>query len=144
MFFLWLPKVCQKGTFARRKVQFAEISHLVATAWAQIRDKKNKEVDWVILGYDGNSKTDITVLTKGNGGMQACSASLPENDPCFGGLQLSTERFVGFFHAPYTCPAMKKGRASMHKNGVLNVLEGRDGEFEMTPGMAEKDIAKIF
>eukprot|EP00547_Thalassionema_nitzschioides_P008061 CAMPEP_0194226262 /NCGR_PEP_ID=MMETSP0156-20130528/41524_1 /TAXON_ID=33649 /ORGANISM="Thalassionema nitzschioides, Strain L26-B" /LENGTH=150 /DNA_ID=CAMNT_0038958571 /DNA_START=264 /DNA_END=716 /DNA_ORIENTATION=+ len=26
---------------------------------------------------------------------------------------------------------MQKGRASMHKNGVLNVLEGADGEVEM-------------
>lgn len=35
---------------------------------------------------------------------------------------------------------MKKGRASMHKNGVLNVLEGCDGEVEMKPDMTENDI----
>lgn len=35
---------------------------------------------------------------------------------------------------------MKKGRASMHKNGVLNILEGCDGEIQMTPDMTENDI----
>lgn len=36
---------------------------------------------------------------------------------------------------------MKKGRASIHKNGVLNVMEGCDGEINyMKPGMTEADI----
>ena len=35
---------------------------------------------------------------------------------------------------------MKKGRASMHKNGVLNVMEGCDGEVTMQPGMTEADL----
>lgn len=35
---------------------------------------------------------------------------------------------------------MKKGRASMHKNGVLNVLEGCDGEINMKPDLKEEDI----
>jgi len=115
-----------------------KISHSAAKlslAWAEVRDNGNKDVDWVILGYDNGSKTDITVLQKGSGGIDACSAALPDDQPVFGGCRLSTGRFAGFYYAPENCNAMKKGRASMHKNGVLNVLEGRDGEIDMKPGI---------
>jgi hypothetical protein len=34
---------------------------------------------------------------------------------------------------------MKKGRAGMHMNGVLNVLVGCDGNMKMEPGATEAD-----
>jgi Cofilin/tropomyosin-type actin-binding protein len=109
----------------------------VAAVWEQVRDNNNPDVDWVMCGYVENSKTDITVLYKGNGGLAACAAKLPEAEPVWGGIRLSTGRFTGFYYVGESCSAMKKGRASMHKNGVLNVLQGRDGEINIQPGMTE-------
>jgi Cofilin/tropomyosin-type actin-binding protein len=105
-----------------------------------VRDNGNPTVDWIIAGYDNGSKTDITLLHKGSGGVSACAAALPEATPTFGGMRLSNGRFRQFYYAPESASVMQKGRASMHKNGVLNVLEGCDGEIPMRPGLTEADI----
>jgi Cofilin/tropomyosin-type actin-binding protein len=109
-------------------------------AWAEVRDNNNPNVDWIIAGYDNGSKTDITVLQKGSGGVSACAAALLDSEPVFGGFRLSNGRFRHFYYAPDSASVMKKGRASMHKNGVLNVMEGCDGEINMQPGLTESDI----
>ena len=88
-------------------------------AWSQVRDERNKEVDWLIAGYDQNSKTNVTVLKKGNGGINTCCLELPEKKAVFGGVRLDNGRFVTFFHAAVGTPIMEKGRASMYKNGEL-------------------------
>lgn len=111
----------------------------VSETWAQVRNDSDSSVDWLIAGYDGSSKTDITVLARGSGGIGACSLALPENKPAFGGCRLETGRFVTFFFADEDTPTMQKGRASMHKNGVLNVLEGSDGEIEMRRNLKEAE-----
>jgi hypothetical protein len=110
---------------------------LLFVAWEQVRDDTNKDVDWLIAGYVPGSKTDITVLCKGSGGVAECAAALPDDQPCFGGVRLSNDRFKGFYYVADSVSAMQKGRASMHKNGVLNVLVGRDGEMELKPGSTE-------
>lgn len=111
---------------------------VVAETWAKVRDNNNTDVDWLICGYVENSKTDITVVASGAGGPNAVAAALPEAEPSWGGCKMSsTGRFMGFYYVPDTVSAMKKGRASMHKNGVLNVLEGRDGEIDMSPTFKE-------
>ncbi|GAX23578.1 hypothetical protein FisN_12Hh143 [Fistulifera solaris] len=113
---------------------------LVAETWAQVRDNHNTNVDWLLAGYDQGSKTDITVVAQGHGGLEACAAALPSDEPVFGGFRLSNGRFRHFYYAPESASVMKKGRASMHKNGVLNVLEGCDGEISIRPGMTEMDL----
>mmetsp|Transcript_10519 Transcript_10519/g.20137 ORF Transcript_10519/g.20137 Transcript_10519/m.20137 type:complete len:136 (-) Transcript_10519:1995-2402(-) len=110
---------------------------IVAETWSKVRDNANTDVDWLICGYVANSKTDITVVASGAGGPNAAAAALPEGEPSWGGCKMSTGRFMGFYFCPDDVPAMKKGRASMHKNGVLNVLEGRDGEIDMKPDYTE-------
>jgi hypothetical protein len=46
-----------------------------------------------------------------------------------------------FYHCGINTSIMVKGRAAMHKNGVLNILEGCDGEIsEVWKGMTESDI----
>jgi hypothetical protein len=87
--------------------------------WAKVRDDKNKEFDWILIGYEGNSKTDMTVVDSGSGGLEAVSGKLPEGDPIFGGVRLSTGRFVHFLYIDDRCPAMKRGRTLMYKNGEL-------------------------
>jgi hypothetical protein len=109
-------------------------------AWSEVRDNSNSSVDWLIAGYVEGSKTDITVISKGSGGVTACAASLLHDDPCFGGFRTQTGRFRTFYYAPDNASTMKKGRASMHKNGVLNVLEGSDGEVAMKPDITEANL----
>eukprot|EP00934_Nitzschia_sp_Nitz4_P004076 Nitzschia sp. Nitz4//scaffold20_size174350//77675//78354//NITZ4_002100-RA/size174350-snap-gene-0.242-mRNA-1//-1//CDS//3329541803//4066//frame0 len=111
--------------------------------WAKVRNDQNKDIDWVLIGYDGNSKTDMTLLASGTGGMSAVSSQLPEGNPVFGGVKLSTGRFVHFLYIDESCPAMKRGRTLMYKNGVFNALEGCDGEIEMKPGMTEAEMGPV-
>lgn len=85
-------------------------------AWNEVRDDTNPEVDWLIAGYALNSKTDITILEKGAGGVDRCAEALPENVPAFGGVRVHG-RFATFFYTDEGTPTMQKGRASMHKNG---------------------------
>eukprot|EP00339_Tiarina_fusa_P030092 CAMPEP_0117014148 /NCGR_PEP_ID=MMETSP0472-20121206/11533_1 /TAXON_ID=693140 ORGANISM="Tiarina fusus, Strain LIS" /NCGR_SAMPLE_ID=MMETSP0472 /ASSEMBLY_ACC=CAM_ASM_000603 /LENGTH=147 /DNA_ID=CAMNT_0004717637 /DNA_START=114 /DNA_END=557 /DNA_ORIENTATION=- len=116
---------------------------VVGEVWSQIRDDGNKDLDWVLIGYNGNSKTDMTVFDQGNGGMAVLSTKLPEAEPVFGGVRLSKGRFVHFLYVPEGCPAMKRGRTLMYKNGVFNALEGCDGEIEMSPGLTEETMGQV-
>eukprot|EP00525_Craspedostauros_australis_P002611 CAMPEP_0198109772 /NCGR_PEP_ID=MMETSP1442-20131203/1830_1 /TAXON_ID= /ORGANISM="Craspedostauros australis, Strain CCMP3328" /LENGTH=147 /DNA_ID=CAMNT_0043765567 /DNA_START=142 /DNA_END=585 /DNA_ORIENTATION=- len=116
---------------------------VVAEAWAEVRDDENTEVDWILIGYDGASKTDMTLLEKGSGGVEAISAKLPPGVPVFGGIRTSKGRFVHFVHIDDNCPPLKRGKTLMYKNGVFNVLEGCVGEIEMSPGLTEETMGKI-
>mmetsp|Transcript_34229 Transcript_34229/g.51322 ORF Transcript_34229/g.51322 Transcript_34229/m.51322 type:complete len:138 (-) Transcript_34229:386-799(-) len=121
-----------------KKSSGVNVLPIVSETWAQIRDDKNTEVDYLIASFDGSSKTDITVVASGSGGVEACAAALLDNKPCYGGVRLRRNgRFVTFFYVPDGCPPLQRGRASMYKNGVLNVLEGSDNEIDMRPGLTE-------
>ena len=99
-----------------------------------VRDDKEDSINWLIAGYAPDSKTDVTVLHTGSGGLEDCRQHLSLSTPAFGGLRL-INRFVSFFyggHEDHTT-AMLRGRASLHKNGVLNVLEGCDREIHLEP-----------
>ena len=60
----------------------------VVEAWAKVRDDSNPEVDWILIGYDGTSKTDITLIEKGKGGMDVLSAKLSMVVSSAGGVVL--------------------------------------------------------
>ena len=83
-----------------------------------MRNDSHATTDWLLAGYHGTSKTQITVLTKGHGGLEACANVLPPSEPVFGGVKLQCGKFVHFFYADDDTSVMKKGRASMHKNGT--------------------------
>mmetsp|Transcript_19999 Transcript_19999/g.43085 ORF Transcript_19999/g.43085 Transcript_19999/m.43085 type:complete len:270 (-) Transcript_19999:1017-1826(-) len=123
-----------------KKSSGVNVLPIVAETWTEVRDDKNTSVDWLIAGYDGTSKTDITVIAKGSGGLSGCSAQLPEEAASYGGCRLSSGRFVSFFYTAEGTPIMQKGRASMYKNGVLNSLEGCDQEIAIQPGMTEEHL----
>lgn len=116
---------------------------VVVEAWAEVRNDSKTDVDWILIGYDGNSKTDMTLIEKGSGGIDVVSSKLPSGEPIFGGVRLSKGRFVHFVYVDEDCPAMKKGRTLMYKNGVFNALEGCDGEIEMSPGLTEATMGPI-
>merc|ERR1711982_227727 len=112
----------------------------VSETWEKVRDDKNTDIDWLIASYKENSKKDITIISSGNGGISSCASSLPSSIPVFGGVRLNNGRFVKFYYASDDTSVMKKGRASMHKNGVLNVLEGCDREIPMSPTFTEDQL----
>jgi hypothetical protein len=72
----------------------------------------------LIAGYVPGSKTDITVLLKGCGGLETCAKALPSGQAVFGGLRHRSNRFVTFWYCDDATPTMQKGRASLHKNGM--------------------------
>ena len=109
-------------------------------AWNQVRDDSNNEITYILATYVEGSKTDITLLSKGNGGICTASQNFPDDQPIFGGAKLTRGRFVSFVYSGDKVGVMSKGRASMHKNGVLNILEGCDLEIEVWPNMNEEDI----
>jgi hypothetical protein len=115
----------------------------VKEEWARVRDDKNLEVDWILIGYDGESKTDMKLVDKGKGGLEAVAQNLQPGVPLFGGVKLSNGRFVQFLYIDEDVPAMKRGRTLMYKNGVFNVLEGCDGEIEMVPSITEANMGSI-
>lgn len=89
---------------------------LVAEIWSKVRDNSDS-TNWLIASFDGNSKTDVTVIASGERGLEECSSRLIQT-ACYGGVRLSTGRFVSFFYVPEGCPPMQRGRASMYKNGT--------------------------
>ena len=95
-----------------KKSSGVNVLPIVAETWAQVRDDSNTDVDWLIASFDGNSKTDITVVASGSGGVGGCSAALLDNAACYGGVRLSNGRFVTFFYTPEGCPVMQRGRGT--------------------------------
>jgi hypothetical protein len=93
----------------------------VAETWAQVRDDTNIQIDWLIAGFDGGSKTDITILSCGQGGLETCALSLPNNVACYGGVKLKkNSRFVTFYYAPEGCPVMMRGRGK--RKSILSCM----------------------
>jgi hypothetical protein len=94
-----------------KKSSGVNVLPIVADTWAQIRDDNNTDVDYLIASFDGSSKTDITVVVSGSGGVEACAAALLEDKPCYGGVRLRRNgRFVTFFYVPEGCPPLQRGR----------------------------------
>lgn len=132
-----------------KKSSGVNVLPIVAETWAQVRrnaPSNDKDTDtaitYLLASYVPNSKTDIHVIRKGSGGIEGCCETLPSDQPLFGGVRLSNGRFVSFAYCGDDVRTMVKGRASMHKNGVLNVLEGCDKDIEVWEGMTEADIGK--
>ena len=93
-----------------KKSSGVNVLPIVGETWAQIRDDANAEFDWLIASFDGASKTDITVIASGAGGVAACAAALPDNCACYGGIRTENGRFVTFYYVPEGCPVMQRGR----------------------------------
>lgn len=115
----------------------------VTENWSKVRDDGSPNTDWLMCGFVKGSKTDITTLSMGGGGVEALSNSLSSDIPAFGGFRLrSTGRFVTFFHVgDDSTPALIKGRVCLYKQAVFNVFQGSDCEVSVTPGVTtEHDV----
>ncbi|KAL3779259.1 hypothetical protein HJC23_009196 [Cyclotella cryptica] len=72
-----------------------KVDQSVAQTWSQVRDDSTP-TNWLIASFDGNSKTDVTVVASGSGGLEECSSKLLDV-ACYGGIRLANGRFVTFF-----------------------------------------------
>ena len=60
----------------------------VQSAWDEVKDDANTEVDWMLCGYV--SKKEIDVIGKGSGGRKACLAQIvSDKDIVFGGFRVT-------------------------------------------------------
>lgn len=123
-----------------KKSSGVNVLPIIAKTWEEVRDD-TKDISFLLATYCAGSNTDITLYKKGSGGLEECCRDLQDDIALFGGVRLSSGRFMHFYHCGANTKIMVKGRASMHKNGVFNVLEGCDGEIpEIWKGMKESDI----
>ena len=105
----------------------------VSTTWSQVRDdNSNSSIDWLIASFDGNSKTDITVVASGSGGVEECAKNLPQGVACYGGCRLRRNgRFVTFFHVAEGTPVMQRGRGEFWWNVKYTIFNWFLGVFMM-------------
>lgn len=97
-----------------KKSSGVNVLPIVADTWALVRDDKHSDVNYLIASFVENSKTDITVVASGSGGVEACAAALLDNKPCYGGVRLRRNgRFVTFFYVPEGCPPLQRGRGKI-------------------------------
>jgi len=115
----------------------------VSENWSKVRDDGLPNTDWLICGFLEGSKTDVTTLFIGGGGVEALSNALKPNTPAYGGFRLrSNGRFVTFFHVgDETTSSLLKGRVCLYKQAVFNIFQGSDCEVTVLPNVTtEYDV----
>jgi hypothetical protein len=106
------------------------VANNIANTWKQVRDNNDESIDWLICGYvPSDSKTNVDVIATGTGSYVALKAELDKSEydgHClFGGFrEADSGKFCHLTYVGHKTAAMARGRASLHKNAVLNELEG--------------------
>jgi hypothetical protein len=75
----------------------------------------------------------------GGGGLKAFSDHLTDDDIYYGALRCLVDEKVKFFHVYFvgqSVSAMKKGKASLSKQAIFNLVEAH-GELSFSSGLAE-------
>lgn len=102
------------------------ISPNISKTWIRVRNDLDTSVNWMLIGY--LSKTVVDVVATGSGSLRDGILVEIQNgkydDQClFGGFR-DGDRFSHFTFVGSRTGAMAKGRASLHRNAILNELEG--------------------
>jgi len=118
-----------------KKASGIELAASLTETWKRVRDNGDSSVNWMLCGY--SSKTNIDVISIGAGSLSEIEVEVANSkydDQClFGGFR-DGEKFVHFTYVGAQAGAMVRGRASLHKNAVLNVLEGCVKEVNLIQG----------
>ncbi len=110
--------------------------------WARVRDNGDTSVNWMLCGY--SSKTNIDVIVSGAGSLSELEVEVANSkydDQCLFGGYRDGEKFAHFTYVGAQAGAMARGRASLHKNAVLNVLEGCVKEVNLIQGESNNTAA---
>jgi len=109
----------------------ATVSDAVTSAWLNARNNGG----FVLLSYELNSKMNVVVIAEGEGGIEGLSAaaqSLPLNSTVlWGGVATDSNTFKHVTFIGEDIGGLARGRASLHKNAVLNTIEGCVGEIDL-------------
>lgn len=93
------------------------------------------EANYCVLTYE--SKNKIIFHASGGDGLVGLLSCVDEDQVYFGGIRLQVDsftRFYSFCRIGENVGGMKRGKVSLHKNGVLNLLEGVSGEIGWDDG----------
>jgi hypothetical protein len=99
-------------------------------AWEAVRSDSSPE-NYCLFTYSEGSNSVITLLAVGSEGLEGvCSAARPEA-VIFGVVRVVAAghvKFVSLFFVGEDVVGMRKGRASLHKNAVLQLFDGLHAE----------------
>ena len=109
------------------------VDDAVAAAYADVR-KDDSPTTFVLCEIV--NKTTLTLLQKGEdaaGGVADAIATAVSSDDLkakvvWGACRTASGKFYGLLCIGDDVGGMAKGRATMHKNGVMNVWDGKAGE----------------
>lgn len=113
----------------------------VAEGWQSVRDDSSPDT-YCILTYAEGSSNRIVCSHRGADGLEGLQACIKDDDVTFGGFRVVVDGAVKFF--AFGCVGedvggMKRGRAALHQNAVVNALPGihgtvtAAGKAEMSP-----------
>ena len=127
------------GLYTAKRSADLEIPVEVQEAWGALRQDGASGPTWIALTVEQASKK-VGVAAQGSGGVAELLAALTDDDVFFGGVRVNASggastRFLQFYFVGANVGGMKKGKASLWKNGVFNALEGAHGAFEVPGGL---------
>jgi len=124
------------GLYTAKRSTDLEVSAEVMEAWASLRaDSDAEKTSWIALTVDQTKR--VNLAGKGSGDVGELVAALSDDDVFFGALRVSSPsvRFLHFYFVGANVGGLKKGKASLWKNGVFNALDGAHGSFEVPGGL---------
>ena len=89
--------------------------------------------NWLILKVNG---TSVVVHGTGTGGLGEFSSALNDDDVYYGVLRCNVDAFVKFYHVFFVgqnVSGMKKGKASLYKSAVFQLVDAQ-GEISCPTG----------
>lgn len=119
----------KKELYTQTKSSGVIVDDISIQAWNDVRND-DTDSNWILLGFVDNT-TIVTLKAKGTGNLEELIRNLNQNEIMFGGIRCSVTAKVKFYHIFFVgqnVSAMKKGKSSMYKSGVLQKLEGGHGE----------------
>mmetsp|Transcript_1625 Transcript_1625/g.4495 ORF Transcript_1625/g.4495 Transcript_1625/m.4495 type:complete len:138 (-) Transcript_1625:78-491(-) len=96
----------------------------IAAGWARVRDDADADAEFLLLTYASKNKLAVAAV----GTLDGMSAVMVADNVYFGGLKHSDGKFYAIYCVGDNVGGMAKARAGMHKNSVVNALDGTVGE----------------
>mmetsp|Transcript_4737 Transcript_4737/g.7140 ORF Transcript_4737/g.7140 Transcript_4737/m.7140 type:complete len:162 (-) Transcript_4737:117-602(-) len=116
------------------------------SAWDDVRS--DSDVNWCLFGYPDGSSTKLEFKSSGSDGLKGLLGTLSEDSVTWAGMKISVgggTKLVRFMFVGSNVGGMKRGKASLHKNTVFNMMEGAacDVSFDGGDGLVDVTREKI-
>ena len=117
----------KKELYAAKRDSGANVDEQSLNVYRLIRDGENNNT-WILLSYVNNS---MGQFREAGVGLDAMINSLTDDEVFFGVVKLNVSAQMKYFHIFFmgsNVGGMKRGKASLHKAGILQKFEGCHGE----------------